>query len=80
MHLYNPDPTAALNIIKQLHQTWPDKRIWITEFAPGTGNGCSLDTDGIVSWMNTLIPQIVALGYVDRIFLELWGGVGRVDV
>lgn len=68
MHLYNQDPTAALSLIKQLHQTWPDKRIWITELAPGTGNGCSLDTEGIISWLNTLIPQIVELGYVDRIF------------
>ena len=68
MHLYNSDPTAALNLIEQLHGTWPDKRIWITELAPGAGDGCSLDTQGIVSWLNALIPQIVQLGYVDRIF------------
>lgn len=68
MHLYNPDPAAALNLIEQLHNTWPDKRIWITELAPGTGDGCSLDTEGIVSWLNTLIPQIVQLGYVDKVF------------
>ena len=67
MHLYNQDPTAALNLIKQLHGTWPDKRIWITELAPGTGD-CTLDVPGIVSWLNTLVPQIVALGYLDRIF------------
>ncbi len=68
MHLYNQDTTAVLNLIEQLHGTWPDKRIWITELAPGTGDGCTLDTDGIISWLNTLIPQIVKLGYVDKIF------------
>ena len=68
MHLYNQDTSAALDLIEQLHGTWPDKRIWITELAPGTGNGCTLDSEGIVSWLNTLIPQIVKLGYVDKIF------------
>lgn len=67
MHLYNQDTNAALALIKQLHGTWPDKRIWITELAPGTGD-CTLDTNGIISWLNTLVPQIVALGYVDKIF------------
>ncbi len=67
MHLYNQDPNAALALIKQLHGTWPDKRIWITELAPGTGD-CTLDTAGIIAWLNTLVPQIVALGYVDKIF------------
>ena len=68
MHLYNSDPTAAVGLIKQLHGTWPDKRIWITELAPGSDGGCTLDAGGIVSWMNTLVPEIVALGYVDKIF------------
>ena len=67
MHLYNQDTNAALALIKQLHGTWPDKRIWITELAPGTGD-CTLDTAGIIAWLNTLVPQIVALGYVDKIF------------
>ena len=68
MHLYNPDPNAALALIEQLHGTWPDKRIWITELAPGVGDGCGLDADGIVAWLNELVPRIVALGYVDRVF------------
>ena len=67
MHLYNQDPNEALDLIKQLHTTWPDKRIWITELAPGSGT-CTLDVDGVVSWLNTLIPEIVALGYVEKIF------------
>ena len=68
MHLYNPDANAALALIEQLHGTWPDKRIWITELAPGVGDGCGLDADGIVAWLNELVPRIVALGYVDRVF------------
>lgn len=67
MHLYNQPTNAALALIKKLHGTWRDKRIWITELTPGTGD-CTLDTGGIVSWLNTLVPQIVALGYVDKIF------------
>ena len=67
MHLYNPDPAAALNLITQLHGTWPDKRIWITELSPAL-TGCTLDAAGIVNWAKTLIPQIQALGYVEKIF------------
>lgn len=67
MHLYNYNADQALALIKQLHTTWPDKRIWITELSPTT-SGCTLDSAGIISWANTLIPQIIALGYVDKIF------------
>ena len=67
MHLYNPDANAALGLITQLHGTWPDKRIWITELSPATGD-CTLDTAGIVQWAQDLIPKIIALGYVEKIF------------
>ena len=67
MHLYSSQPDQVLNLIKQLHGTWPDKRIWITELSPASSD-CTLDSAGIVNWANTLIPQIIALGYVEKIF------------
>ena len=67
MHLYNPDPTAAMGLITQLHGTWPDKRIWITELSPAL-DSCTLDVAGVANWAKTLIPQIQALGYVEKIF------------
>ena len=67
MHVYNPDPSGVMGQITQLHSTWPTKRIWITELSPAT-TGCSMDASGIAGYINTLIPQIIALGYVDKIF------------
>ena len=71
MHIYNQDPNSVIASIKQFHNTWPGKRIWITELAPSpdpTGESCTMTSDDIVSWMNNLLPQIVSLGYVDKIF------------
>ena len=68
MHLYDQDTNAALDRIKQLRNAWPDKRIWITELSPGSEGDCSLDMNGIIAWKNRLVPEIVALGYVDKIF------------
>ena len=66
-HIYNTDTTAVLNEVTQLHSTWPDKKIWITELGPAT-QGCTLDSQGIIQWMNTLLPQLKALGYVEKVF------------
>ena len=69
-HIYNPDPAEVINLITTLHSTWPSKTIWVTELAPASDNdqGCNLDANGVINWMQTVIPQIVALGYVDRVF------------
>ena len=70
MHLYNPDVDSALEEIETMHTTWPNQTIWITELAPASSadQGCELDEDGVINWMTSLLPQIVALGYVDRVF------------
>ena len=67
MHVYNTDTNYVLSKITQLHGTWPDKKIWVTEFGPATA-GCTLDDSGMIQWMNTLLPQIKALGYVEKVF------------
>ena len=69
-HIYSKDPTGALYQITTLHNAWPDKRLWLTELAPASdaAQGCTLDEQGMIGWMNTVIPQIKALGYVDKIF------------
>lgn len=75
MHVYNPDPQGVLDQITQLHSTWPNKTIWITELSPATA-GCSLTNTGtdltasntMANYMGTLIPAILKLGYVEKIF------------
>lgn len=69
-HVYATDPAAAINQIEILHSTWPSKRIWVTELAPASSNdqGCNLDDNGVINWMQTVVPRLVGLGYVDRIF------------
>lgn len=69
-HVYAADPAAALSQVETLHASWPSKRIWITELAPASDNsqGCNLDENGVINWMQTVVPRLVGLGYVDRIF------------
>ncbi|KAL9116723.1 MAG: hypothetical protein Q9187_006748 [Circinaria calcarea] len=69
-HIYNKLVDQVMLQITTLHNTWPSKRIWITELAPASSpdQGCDLDAKGVINWMQTLLPQIVALGYVDRVF------------
>ena len=66
MHIYNPDPQGVIDQITPLYNTWK-KPIWITELSPAT-SGCSLDPAGMANYINTLIPQILKLGYVEKIF------------
>ena len=70
MHVYNVDPNVVIQTIEQTHSTWPNQRIWVTELAPASASdqNCTYDQSGMINWMQTVIPQILQLGYVDRIF------------
>lgn len=69
-HIYSLDTKIALAQVQSLYDDFPDRRIWITELtlASNANQGCGLDTDGVIDWMRRLLPQIVGLGYVDKIF------------
>ena len=67
MHIYNPSVDGVMALITQLHGTWPDKKIWITELSPAASD-CGMDASGIATYMTQLFPKIVALGYVEKIF------------
>ena len=77
-HIYNPSPDTVMDLLQKLHATWPSKRIWITELGPASdpAQGCELDKKGVIDWMQTLLPRIVGLGYVDRVF---WNSGERVS-
>lgn len=66
MHVYNPDPQGVMDQITQLHSTW-NKPIWITELSPATAS-CGLTPTTMATYINTLIPEILKLGYVEKIF------------
>lgn len=68
LHVYDPEVSGVMYQITQLHKKWPDKKIWITELSPAS-SGCALDADGIVKYINTLVPEILSTApYVERIF------------
>ena len=72
MHIYDPDPASIISEIQQFHATWPDQVIWITELSPARDD-CTLTAaasgaGSIGEYITTLIPQIAALGYVEKIF------------
>ncbi|MCJ1398381.1 hypothetical protein MMC11_001579 [Xylographa trunciseda] len=69
-HIYNTSPDAVIAMIQQLHSQWPNQRIWITELAPSSdpSQGCTFSEQDVINWMQTLLPQIVNMGYVDRVF------------
>ena len=66
-HIYSTDTDYVMGQITTLHATWPDKKIWITELGPAV-TGCTMDNNGIIDWMNRLMPQIRALPYVEKVF------------
>lgn len=72
MHIYDPDPASIISEIQQFHSTWPNWPIWITELSPArddcTLTGDASGTGSVGEYINTLIPQILALGYVEKIF------------
>ena len=72
MHIYDPDPASIISEIQQFHSTWPNWPIWITELSPArddcTLTGAASGTGSVGEYINTLIPQILALGYVEKIF------------
>ena len=69
-HIYNKDPAQVMNIINQFHNQWPDKKIWLTELAPASSksDGCTFGDAEMINWMQTLLPQILKLGYVEKVF------------
>ena len=66
LHVYNPDPQGVMWQITQLYAKYK-KPIWITELSPAAG-GCGLTPTTMAGYINTLIPQILQLGYVEKIF------------
>ena len=69
-HIYQKDPQNVMNILEQFHNQWPDKKVWLTELAPASSveDGCTFGDAEMINYMQTLIPKIVATGYVDKIF------------
>ena len=77
-HIYSTDPNYVLGQIRQLHATWPTKRIWVTELGP-VSNGCTFNSTQMINYMNTLLPQIQALGYVDKVFWNCGEHANGID-
>ena len=49
-HIYDHDPAGAMEKITTLHDTWPDKKLWLTELSPASssGQGCTFDEAGMI--------------------------------
>ncbi|KAL9585060.1 MAG: hypothetical protein Q9212_001750 [Teloschistes hypoglaucus] len=68
-HVYDVNPDGVLKQITDLHDQWPDKRIWVTELSlTTTGDNCNTNSYQESDWMKNVVGRIKALGYVDRIF------------
>ncbi len=70
VHVYSPDAQKAIDQIVAVHNSYPTKKLWITELSPAssTEQGCALDQNGMISWMQTVTKFAAATGYVDKIF------------
>lgn len=68
-HVYSVEPQGAIDQIKKVHEQWQDKKIWITEISPSTGDPkCQYTNEEMAGWMTTVVNEIKALGYVEKIF------------
>jgi len=67
MHLYELKTTITFGLFTAMHDRFPSHTIWMAKLSP-KGPTCSLDQNGITTWMTTSMPQTVALGYVEKVF------------
>jgi hypothetical protein len=69
-HVYNPDPQAAIQTIQGVQGQFPNKKIWITEISPASNKdqGCNLDQQGVIDWMNTVIGWVSQQEQIERVF------------
>ena len=67
LHVYNSDPQGVLDQITQLHNTY-NKTIWITELSPATSSCGLTQTSMGPDYIDVLVPEILKLGYVEKIF------------
>ena len=79
--MYSVDPNGAFDQVTKLHDTWPTKKIWITELAPASGPGdCTLNSAEVIDWMNKLLPRLAKLQYVDKVFWNTATWVSWLDL
>ncbi|GAP89026.2 putative glycoside superfamily [Rosellinia necatrix] len=69
-HIYNPDPNGAIAAIQTVMNQFPGKTIWITEISPASSpdQGCTLDQQGMINWMNTVIGWASQQAVIERVF------------
>lgn len=68
-HWYGADLASLTSWLSQIHALYPDKDIWVTEFAiPG------VDGDASLAFLNTSLPVLDTLAYVTR---YAWFGTFR---
>ena len=68
MHLYESDVNNAYSFIKDMHDRFsPDHKLWLTELSPRDPH-CTLDDAGVKNWMQTLLPKLNQLPYLEKVF------------
>ncbi|KAI1325845.1 glycosyl hydrolase catalytic core-domain-containing protein [Xylariaceae sp. FL0255] len=69
-HIYNTDPNGAISDIQTVMDQFPGKTIWITEISPASSSdqGCTLDQQGMIDWMNTVIGWASQQSVIERVF------------
>ena len=69
-HIYNVDPNGAIASIQNVMNQFPSKKIWITEISPASSadQNCTLDSQGVIDWMNQVIGWASLQDQVDRVF------------
>lgn len=69
-HIYNADPNGAIAAIQTVMDQFPGKTIWITEISPASNadQGCTLDQQGVIDWMNTVLGWASQQSVIERVF------------
>ena len=81
MHIYSPVVQTVMDKINAVHSKsgLGMKDIWITELSPASSD-CTLDSAGVIDWMNTLIGRIhQETPFVKKIFWNCGEHGGGAD-
>lgn len=67
IHQYHPTAQEVITNVKNFHNRYSDKPLWITEVAPGQA-GCKVSWDAAGQFMRELYRFAKGSGWIERIF------------
>ncbi|KAG8533761.1 uncharacterized protein KY384_001502 [Bacidia gigantensis] len=60
-HIYSHTAQGVIDGCRELHTTFPDQKIWLTELSPSSTHDCTMDETAMIQWMKDVYKGIQGL-------------------